>query len=72
MKFMRAQDGTAFNVDQIVSVGPAAVIRQSKGFGPYLMASLADGRMVIPFHVDTKTAWPAEALDDFLRFIAAQ
>lgn len=70
MRFMKADDGTAFNINEIVSVGPANSIRRSKGFGPYLMVTLTDGRIVVPLHFDTKAVWPAESLDEFLRFVA--
>lgn len=69
MRFMKAQDGTAFNVDQIVSVGAANTIRGSKGYPPYLMATLPDGRTVVPL-TDTNDVWPTDALDEFLKLIA--
>lgn len=69
MRFMKAQDGTVFNVDQIVSVGAANTIRRSRGFGSYLMATLSDGRTAVPVS-DTNDVWPADALDEFLKLIA--
>ena len=69
MRFMKADDGTAFNVDQIVSVGPANTIRGSKGFGPYLMVTLPDGRTAVPRYHDTGNVWPAASLDEFLALI---
>lgn len=70
MRFMKADDGSAFNVEQIVAVGPANVIRGSKGFGPYLMVTLPDGRTAVPLYRDTTGVWPADALDEFLKEIA--
>lgn len=69
--FMKADDGTAFNVSQIVAVGPANVIRKSKGFGPYLMVELSTGRTAVPLRRETNTVWPATALDEFLGVVAA-
>jgi hypothetical protein len=54
MKFMQAQDGSAFNVDQIIQVGAANTIRGSKGFGDYLMVALPNGRTAVPV-MDTGT-----------------
>jgi hypothetical protein len=65
---MKAEDGTAFNVDQIVSVGAANTIRRSNGFPPYLMVSLTDGRFAVPLN-DTNQVWPADALDAFLHLL---
>jgi hypothetical protein len=72
MRFMKADDGTAFNVDQIVAVGPANVMRKSKGFGPYLMVELSDGRTAVPLYRDTKAVWPGDALDEFLRAVSGE
>jgi hypothetical protein len=69
MRFIKAEDGTAFNVDQIVSVGPANTIRGSRGFGPYLMVTLTDGRTAVPRYHDTTNLWPADALDEFLALL---
>lgn len=68
MRFMRAEDGTAFNVDQIIAVGPANTIRRSKGFGSYLMVELSDGRTAVPLN-DTGRVWPVDALDEFLKTV---
>lgn len=70
MRFMKADDGTAFNTDQIVSVGLANTIRRSNGFPPYLMVSLTDGRFAVPLN-DQHERWPAEQLDAFLAAIQA-
>lgn len=70
MRFMKAQDGTAFNVDQIVSVGAANTIRGSNGFGPYLMVTLPDGRTAVPRYHNTENVWPANRLDEFLDEVA--
>ena len=72
MEFMKADDGTAFNVAQIVAVGPANVMRKSKGFGAYLMVELSDGRTAVPLYRDTKNVWPEGALDEFLRMVSGQ
>lgn len=69
MEFMKADDGTAFNVAQIVAVGPANVMRKSKGFGEYLMVELSDGRTAVPLYGDTKRVWPEDALDEFLKVV---
>lgn len=66
VKFMRAEDGSMFNVEQIAAVGLANTIRRSKGFGPYLMVELSSGRTVVPVRPDTGAAWPVAALDEFL------
>lgn len=71
MRFMRAEDGTAFSVDQIVSVGAANTIRGSKGFGHYLMVTLPDGRIVVPINPATRAVWPAAELDAFLNEVEA-
>ena len=68
-RFMKADNGIAFNVDQIVAVGPANVMRGSKGFGSYLMVELSDGRTAVPLYGDTKNVWPEDALDEFLKVV---
>lgn len=70
MEFMKADDGTAFNVAQIVAVGSANVLRRSKGFGPYLMVELSSGRTAVPLYRDTNVVWPMDALDEFLKVVA--
>jgi hypothetical protein len=69
MRFIKAADGTAVNLDQIIQVGAANTIRGSRGFGDYLMVALPDGRTAVPV-TDTGQAWPTDALDEFLKFIA--
>jgi hypothetical protein len=66
MRFMKALDGTAFNVDQIVAVGSANTIRGSKGFGPYLMVSLPNGQTAVPVN-DVGVVWHEDSLDEFLK-----
>ena len=68
MRFIKAFDGTAVNVDQIIQVGPANTIRSSKGFGDYLMVALPDGRTAVPV-TDTGVVWPTESLGEFLAWI---
>jgi hypothetical protein len=70
MRFIKAQDGTAINVDQITQVGAANTIRGSKGFGDYLMVALPGGRTAVPV-TDAGTVWPTDALDEFLKFAAS-
>jgi hypothetical protein len=69
VRFMRAEDGTAFNVEQIVAVGPANVMRRSKGFGPYLMVELSNGRTAVPICRDTGKVWPVGEVDEFLKVV---
>jgi hypothetical protein len=69
MRFMRAEDGTMFNIEQIVSVGLANTIRGSKGFGPYLMVVLSNGSTSVPVCDETGRVWPADAIDEFLRAV---
>lgn len=70
MRFIKAQDGSAINVDHITQVGAANTIRGSKGFGDYLMVVLPNGRTAVPVD-DTGAAWPADALDGFLKVLAS-
>jgi hypothetical protein len=68
MRFIKAADGTAVNVEQIIQVGSANTIRGSRSFDDYLMVSLPNGRTAVPV-TDTGTAWATERLDEFLAMI---
>lgn len=68
MKFIRALDGTAVNVDQIIQVGSANTIRGSRSFDDYLMVSLPNGRTAVPV-TGAGSVWPTARLDDFLELL---
>ena len=69
MRFMQSQDGTWFNVDHIVTVGPANTVRGSKGYGPYLMVALSNGSYAVPLTTDG-SLWHSDQLDLFLKHAA--